>query len=63
MGNVEEKHLKELCGKKVRVFMNNGYQEKGVLAEFDERVIVIKSEHTGCPYIIYKDNVSTVKPM
>lgn len=63
MGHVEEKHLKELCGKKVRVFMNNGYQEKGVLSAFDERVIILKGESPDGLSIIYKDNVSTVKPM
>ncbi|MGN1270131.1 MAG: RNA chaperone Hfq [Clostridia bacterium] len=68
MYNVEKKFLENWKGKKVRVYINNGYQLTGILEEYDETTIVIVTQKektmnsmSSVPKLFYKHNISTIE--
>lgn len=44
----------------VRIFLRNGVQMSGIIAEFDERAVVFRAE--GAEQLVCMSAISTVKP-
>ena len=62
--NLEKEFLEELKreGRKVTIFIANGYQMRGVVIDFDENIVKFKQE-TGNErkiMVIYKRAISTI---
>ena len=59
MKNIEKNFLEKCKERKVNVIMKNGYQQKGVLNDFDDDTLLISTTSME-EALVYRDNVSTV---
>lgn len=59
MYKVEKNFLEECKDKKVNVIMRNGYQQKGVLKDFDDDTLQL-SIIGESQALVYRDNISTI---
>lgn len=58
---IMKRYLEEVKGRKIRVFVSNGYQLCGVLRYFDEVSIRIEDSKTGKDKLIFIFNISTIE--
>ena len=60
---LQEAILSEVCREKVPVtlFLMNGFQLRGTVTGYDERIVVLVSD--GKQQMIYKHAISTLAPM
>ena len=55
-----EKTFLEACKKrKVNVIMKNGYQQKGVLKDFDDDTLLLSTASLN-EALVYRNNISTI---
>lgn len=59
MYNVEKKFLEECRDKKVNVIMKNGFQQRGVLKDFDNDTLLLFTV-SGEEALVYRNNISTI---
>ena len=59
MYNVEKKFLEECGDKKVNVIMKNGFQQRGVLKDFDNDTLLLFTVSAE-EALVYRNNVSTI---
>ena len=59
MYDVEKKFLEECRDKKVNVIMKNGFQQRGVLKDFDNDTLLLFTV-SGEEALVYRNNISTI---
>lgn len=63
MNDVEKKFLEELKGSRINIIMKNGFQQKGILTDFDSETVLLTttSEIPNKRALVYRNNISTIK--
>ena len=59
MYNVEKDFLEKCKNKKVKVIMKNGFQQRGVLKDFDNDTFLLFTANVE-EALVYRNNVSTI---
>ena len=61
--NLQDTILKELTNERIPVtlYMNNGFQIRGIITAYDDSVIVVVTD--GKQRVFYKHAISSIAPM
>ncbi|MDQ5920769.1 MAG: host factor-I protein [Pseudomonadota bacterium] len=62
--NFEKQYLEHLKNNNINVsvYLINGIKLSGLIAEYDDRIIILKDNKSTVDQLIYKHSVSTIMP-